>query len=155
MAGTSKASRDSSALDDFVVAGATAGSSHGRDDKTGWVTCSQSSCLCSKAGVFRRDRHRWPETLSSLVAPLPLEQAQWMVLLWGNSWLCRRLYNRVACPWCPAGWWCPASSRCVPPGPSRGLGRSFEPQILKLPWADKELAVFRHDCTLLSLLASC
>lgn len=42
-----------------------------------------------------------------------------------------------------------------PPGPNRGLGRSFEPQILKLPWADKELAVFRHDCTLLSLLVSC
>lgn len=78
-----------------------------------------------------------------------------MVLLGGNTWLCQRLYNRIACPWSPAGCWCPASSRCVPPGPSRGLGRSFEPQILKLPWADKELAVFRHDCTLLSLLVSC
>lgn len=30
MAGTSKASHDSSALDDFMVAGATAGSSHGQ-----------------------------------------------------------------------------------------------------------------------------
>lgn len=30
MAGTSKASHDSSVLDDFMVAGATAGSSHGQ-----------------------------------------------------------------------------------------------------------------------------
>lgn len=83
------------------------------------------------------------------------EQAQWLVLLWGNTWLCQRLYNRIARPWSPAGWWWPSSSHCVPHGSSRGLGRWFEPQILKLPWADKELVVFSYDCTLLSLLASC
>lgn len=71
IAGTSKTSHDSSALDDFMVAGATAGSSPGRwQNETGYVLPAK---LPAKF-VSRRGHHRWPETLPVLL-PLSLWRA--------------------------------------------------------------------------------
>lgn len=133
MAGASKASPDSSALGDFMVAGATAGSIHGQWQNEAYYTLP----VMLQIWVSRRGHHRLPETLPVL---LPLSH--------GFAKGCTIL-SLVRGPQQAGG------------GPAPGLSRDArwfrcsEPQILKLPWADKELEVFRHDCTSLSLLASC
>lgn len=78
VAGASKASRDRSALDDFVVAGAAAGSSQGQNESGDALPV----VLVQQTGASGRGHRRWSETLLVL---LPL-------CLWSkhSGWCCSR-----------------------------------------------------------------
>lgn len=122
-------------------------------DKTGQVTHSQS-CLCTKLGCPGQ------VTIGGLrpsqsCCPSPSGASSVGFTALGKYMALLKAVQSSHLSVVPSRLVVTRLQPLHPPWPSRGLGRCFEPQILKLPWAEKELAVFRHDCTLLPLLASC
>lgn len=130
-----------------MVAGTRTVSRHGQGNKMRRVICfpvkllnstsrrtvqtlgQQSAIVC----VSGRDHHRWPETLPSLTAPLPLKQAQSGQCCLGEthgfttsctaqdatSWL------HICCLCSPVGWWVTHLQAASQPHPSSPQAESW------------------------------